>query len=110
MDVVLAAADLAICRSGGTTVAELAAIGVPAVLVPFPQAPRDHQRANAMPLVRAGAAVVVSDADCTPERLRAEVGALLDSGRLAEMAAAAHALGRPDAADRVAELVERHAR
>lgn len=110
MDLVLAAADVAVCRAGGTTVAELAAVGVPALLVPLPVAPRDHQTANARPLVDAGAAVLVPDAECTPERLATELGALLDGDRLAAMASAARALGRPDAAAQVAELVLRHAR
>ncbi|HKY14168.1 MAG TPA: undecaprenyldiphospho-muramoylpentapeptide beta-N-acetylglucosaminyltransferase [Microthrixaceae bacterium] len=109
MDLALAAADLAVCRSGGTTVAELAVVGVPAVLVPFPRAPRDHQTANAMPLVEVGAAVLVPDAECTTPRLVDEVGRLLATGSLPEMAAAAKGLGRPDASDRVAELVMRSA-
>ncbi len=108
MDVVLAAADLAVCRSGGTTVAELTVVGVPAVFVPFPQAPRDHQTANAQPMVRVGAAVVVPDGEVTTDRLATEITELL-AGSLADAAEAAKSLGRPDAAARVAELVERHA-
>ena len=110
MDRVLAATDLAVCRAGGTTVAELAAVGVPAVLVPLPIATRDHQTANAGPLVRAGAAVVVPDHEFDADRMVAEVERLLAGGRLEAMAAAARALGRPDAAEAVAELLERHAR
>lgn len=103
---VLAAADLVVCRSGGTTVAELAVIGVPSVLVPLPIATRDHQTANAGPLVRAGAAVLVPDDQLDDRRLVHEVDALLEGGRLAEMAAAARSLGRPDAAHAVADLVD----
>lgn len=103
---VLAAADLVVCRSGGTTVAELAVIGVPSVLVPLPIATRDHQTANAAPLVRAGAAVLVPDDELDAARLVEEVDRLIDGGRLADMAAAARALGRPDAAAAVADLVE----
>jgi undecaprenyldiphospho-muramoylpentapeptide beta-N-acetylglucosaminyltransferase len=104
----LAAADLVVCRAGGTTVAELAVIGVPSVLVPLPIATRDHQTANAGPLVRAGAAVLVPDDELDAERLVREVEALLEGavGGLDAMAAAARALGRPDAAAAVADLVE----
>lgn len=105
MDLVLAAADLAVCRSGGTTVAELAVVGVPAVLVPLPIATRDHQRANAGPLVRAGAAVLVPDDELDTDRLVEELEPLLDRDVLAPMADAARSLGRPDAAEAVAELV-----
>ncbi|MEI2817544.1 MAG: glycosyltransferase [Microthrixaceae bacterium] len=108
---VLAASDLAICRAGGTSVAELAAIGVPAILVPLPIATRDHQRFNAEALVAAGGAVLVDDAACTADRLADELRPLLDPpGRLAEMAAAARSVGRPDAASAVADLIEEHAR
>jgi undecaprenyldiphospho-muramoylpentapeptide beta-N-acetylglucosaminyltransferase len=104
----LAAADLAVCRSGASTVAELTVIGRPAVLVPFPHAPNDAQGANAAPLVAAGAAVLVRDEELDAERLRAEVDAML--GRdLAGMAHIARSLGHPDAAARVAALLEQHA-
>ena len=109
MDLVLAAADLAVCRAGGTTVAELAVLGVPAVLVPLPIATRDHQSANAGPLVGAGAAVLVPDAELDSVRLVAEVDGLL-AGDLAARSDAARSLGRPDAAAAVADLVETHAR
>ena len=111
MDTVLAAADLLIGRAGGTTVAELAEVGVAGVLVPLPNAPRDHQTANAAALVRAGAAVLIPDADLDGDRLVAEVQPLLDDpSKLERMGTAAHTLAQPDAADAVAELVERHAR
>ncbi|MGI8686518.1 MAG: undecaprenyldiphospho-muramoylpentapeptide beta-N-acetylglucosaminyltransferase [Acidimicrobiales bacterium] len=111
MPLLYAAADVVLSRAGGSTVAELAAAGVPAVLVPLPGAPNDHQTANAMALVRAGAAVLVPDAELTPERLAAELDPLLaDPDRLAAMADAGRRIARPDAADRVADLVERHAR
>lgn len=110
MDLLLAAADLAVSRAGGS-VAELAIVGVPAVLVPLPIAPRDHQWANGEHLVAAGAAVMVRDADLDAERMVHEVDAVLsEPGRLDAMAAAARSLARPDAADRVAELLEVHAR
>ncbi len=111
MPEVYRAADLCVCRAGALTVAELLVAGVPAILVPLPGAPRDHQTRNAAALVAAGAAIMVPDAECTVERLDAEAGALLaDRDRLASMAAAARALGHPDAAAKVAKLVEAHAR
>lgn len=111
MPLVLAAADVVVARAGGTTVAELAAVGVASVLIPLPQAPGDHQTANAAGLVRAGAAILVPDGELTAERLATELGPLLDDhGRRARMAAAARGLSRRDAADRVAELLEHHAR
>jgi UDP-N-acetylglucosamine:LPS N-acetylglucosamine transferase len=103
----LVAADLVVCRAGGTTVAELAVVGTPAVLVPLPIATRDHQRANATELVRAGAAVLVVDDELDAGRLVREVDAILSEPvRLAGMAEAARSLGRPDAAAAVADLVE----
>jgi UDP-N-acetylglucosamine--N-acetylmuramyl-(pentapeptide) pyrophosphoryl-undecaprenol N-acetylglucosamine transferase len=105
------AADVCVCRSGAMTVAELLVSGVPAILVPLPGAPRDHQTRNAEALVAAGAAILVPDAECSAERLAAELTALLsDAGRLAAMSAAARELGHSDAAARVAELVDAHAR
>jgi UDP-N-acetylglucosamine:LPS N-acetylglucosamine transferase len=111
MDTVLAAADLLIGRAGGTTVAELAEVGVGGVLVPLPQAPRDHQSANAAALVKVGAARLIPDAELDGDRLVAEVDPLLDDpSQLERMGIAAHTLAQPNAADVVAELVERHAR
>lgn len=111
MDLLLAASDLVVCRAGGTTVAELAQVGVPSVLVPLPIAPRDHQTANAAALVQAGAARLVPDAELDAARLAAEVEPLLDDpDRLTAMGRAAATLARPDAAARVADLVERWAR
>lgn len=107
MAAVYAAADLVICRAGAMTVAELAAAGVPAILVPLPGAPGDHQGANARVLERAGAAQVLADAECTAERLAEVVDALLgEPARLAAMAAAARALAPVDAAGAGAEVVE----
>jgi UDP-N-acetylglucosamine--N-acetylmuramyl-(pentapeptide) pyrophosphoryl-undecaprenol N-acetylglucosamine transferase len=101
----LAAADLAVARSGGS-IFEVAAHGLPALLVPYPHAAADHQTSNARWMADAGAAVVVADADVTPPRLRAEVDALLgDRERLAAMAATSRALARPDAARVIADQV-----
>ncbi|MFN2606491.1 MAG: glycosyltransferase [Acidimicrobiales bacterium] len=111
MDLVLAAADLAVSRAGGSVCAELAAIGLPALLVPLPGAPGDHQTANARHLVDAGAAVLVADVHLDGARLVAEVDRLLgDPPALAAMERAAAAAGRRDAAQAVAALVEEHAR
>jgi UDP-N-acetylglucosamine:LPS N-acetylglucosamine transferase len=107
----LAAADVAVCRAGGSTVAELAVVGVPAVFVPLPIAPGDHQAKNAAALVAAGAAVLVRDGELTADRLADELDALLsDPDHLATMGKAAQSVARPDAADLVAAQVEQHAR
>jgi UDP-N-acetylglucosamine--N-acetylmuramyl-(pentapeptide) pyrophosphoryl-undecaprenol N-acetylglucosamine transferase len=102
----LAAADLAVARAGGS-VFELAAHGLPAILVPYPHATGDHQRTNAAWMARADAAVVIDDCELTPARLADEVQALLfDRARLQAMARAAAGLARPDAAaDVAAELL-----
>lgn len=106
----VAAADLVVSRAGGT-IFEIAAIGRPAVLVPYPHATGDHQTANARWLVDAGAAIVVKDGDCTPERMRTIIDALMaDPDRRRAMAEAATSVARPDAADRIADLVVEAAR
>ncbi|HUC13897.1 MAG TPA: UDP-N-acetylglucosamine--N-acetylmuramyl-(pentapeptide) pyrophosphoryl-undecaprenol N-acetylglucosamine transferase [Acidimicrobiales bacterium] len=105
------AADVAVLRAGANTVAELALAGVPAVLVPLPGSPGDHQGANARFLAGAGGAVVVRDDELDGARLAKELGTLLaDPGRLATMEEAVKGLGRPKAADAVAQLAEEHAR
>jgi UDP-N-acetylglucosamine--N-acetylmuramyl-(pentapeptide) pyrophosphoryl-undecaprenol N-acetylglucosamine transferase len=103
----LAAADLAVARAGGS-VFEIAAHGVPAVLVPYPRAAGDHQSANARWMTEAGAAVVIADGELTAACLAEQVTELLaDRARLASMAAASRSLARPDAAGEVArELLE----
>jgi len=105
------AADIAVLRAGANTVAELALAGVPAVLVPLPGSPGDHQGANARLLAAADGAVVVPDEELDGARLAKELDALLaDPGRLAGMGEAVKALGRPGAAEAVAHLAEEHAR
>jgi UDP-N-acetylglucosamine:LPS N-acetylglucosamine transferase len=105
------AADVVVCRAGANTVAELTVVGVPAVLVPLPGAPADHQVANARVLLDAGAARVVSDPECTPRRLAEELDTLrADPAQLSFMRAAAAALGRPGAAAAVARLAMAEAR
>jgi UDP-N-acetylglucosamine--N-acetylmuramyl-(pentapeptide) pyrophosphoryl-undecaprenol N-acetylglucosamine transferase len=101
----LAAADLVVARAGGS-VMEVAAAGLPAVLVPYPHATADHQTANARFVEAAGAAVVVPDEELDGPRLAREVGALLAAPqRLAAMANAAQAVARPDAAEAVADAL-----
>jgi UDP-N-acetylglucosamine--N-acetylmuramyl-(pentapeptide) pyrophosphoryl-undecaprenol N-acetylglucosamine transferase len=95
-------ADLVICRAGATTVAELAAVGVASILVPFPFAVDDHQTTNARYLGDAGAGVLVQQRDLAPERL-AEILGGLRRERLLVMANLARALGKPDATRAVAE-------
>jgi UDP-N-acetylglucosamine--N-acetylmuramyl-(pentapeptide) pyrophosphoryl-undecaprenol N-acetylglucosamine transferase len=103
----LAAADLTVARAGGS-VFEMAAHGVPAILVPYPHAAGDHQSANARWMSEAGAAVVIPDGELNGARLARVVAELLaDRSRLAAMASAARGLARPDAARAVAgELLE----
>lgn len=98
-------ADFAVCRSGALTVAELAAAGVPAVLVPFPAAVDDHQTRNAEHVVRAGAAVLLPERELTPVSLAATLRELLEAGRprLAKMAAAARGTAITDADERLAD-------
>jgi UDP-N-acetylglucosamine--N-acetylmuramyl-(pentapeptide) pyrophosphoryl-undecaprenol N-acetylglucosamine transferase len=101
----LLASDLCVARSG-SSIFEIAAHGRPAILVPYPHATGDHQTANARWMERAGAAVVVPDAQLTPARLLTEIEALLaDRARLEAMGRASAGLGRPDAAQRIAEEV-----
>ena len=103
----LAAADLAAARAGGS-VFELAAAGLPSVLVPYPHATGNHQDANARFMERAGAAVVIPDAELDGPRLAREVGGLLGAPqRMAAMANAAREVAKPDAAERVADEVLR---
>jgi UDP-N-acetylglucosamine--N-acetylmuramyl-(pentapeptide) pyrophosphoryl-undecaprenol N-acetylglucosamine transferase len=102
----LARAHLVISRSGASTVAELAAMGRPAILVPYLHAADDHQSANARALETAGAAWVMPHAAFTAEALSQRLSALMAApDTLAEAARRAFALGRPDAADRLADLV-----
>ena len=101
---VYAAADLVIGRAGAGTVAELAALGKPAILIPLPSSGGGEQDVNAKLMSAVGGAVVLAQRDATPERLRAEIEALLSEPlRLLQMSAAAASLGRLDAASRLAD-------
>jgi len=102
----LARAQLVIARSGASTVAELTVMGRPAILVPYRYAADDHQTANARALEAAGAAWVMSETAFTAEALAQRLAALMNEpATLAKAARAAHGLGRPDAAERLADLV-----
>jgi UDP-N-acetylglucosamine--N-acetylmuramyl-(pentapeptide) pyrophosphoryl-undecaprenol N-acetylglucosamine transferase len=102
----LASTHLIVSRSGAGTVAELAAIGRPSILVPLPGSIDQDQFANAGVLAQAGGGLRIPQADFTPDRLAAEISALAaEPARLAAMAAAARTVGRLDAAERLADLV-----
>jgi UDP-N-acetylglucosamine--N-acetylmuramyl-(pentapeptide) pyrophosphoryl-undecaprenol N-acetylglucosamine transferase len=103
----VAAADLVVMRAGGSSLAEVSALGRPMILVPYPHA-GDHQRHNAAPYVEAGAALLLADAECDGERLHAAIeGVLGDAGRWREMAAQSRAMGRPEATANVVGLIRR---
>lgn len=105
MDLAMAAADLVLCRAGMMTVAELSAVGLPAVFVPLPHG-NGEQALNAQPVVDAGGGLMVPDAELTPARVTELVPALLtDPARLAAMAAATGQFGHADAAGRLARMV-----
>src|SRR5688500_938623 len=106
MDLAYAAADLVLCRAGASTIAELCVVGVGSILVPYPHAAADEQTANAQALADADAGILVRDADLDGPALARLCAALLsDDARLARMRAAAASLGRPDAAQAVAQIV-----
>ena len=111
MATVYAACDLVVCRAGATSCAELAVTGTPAVLIPLPGAPGDHQTANGRALERPGGAEVIADRDFDAGRLIEAVTRLCaDPDALAAMRAAARSVGRPDAASLVVDVVEDHRR
>ncbi|HEY0231358.1 MAG TPA: undecaprenyldiphospho-muramoylpentapeptide beta-N-acetylglucosaminyltransferase [Dokdonella sp.] len=97
-------ADLAICRAGALTLAELAAAGVPSLLVPYPHAVDDHQTKNAQAMVAAGAARLVGEGDEFLRRLGSTFAEVADRARLVTMASAARSLAKPDAARRIADI------
>jgi UDP-N-acetylglucosamine--N-acetylmuramyl-(pentapeptide) pyrophosphoryl-undecaprenol N-acetylglucosamine transferase len=108
MPAAFARADLVVCRSGASTVAEIAAAGKPAVFVPFPRAADDHQRVNAEALARHGAAVVVEESKLEGVWLAETIAALLgDSARLQHMSHAARELAHPNAARDIATMAAR---
>lgn len=103
MDHAYAAADLTVCRAGAGTVAELAVVGLPSVLVPYPHAAGDHQTVNASSLVGVGGAIVVADADATPDVVGPLVEQRIDDpGELERMSERLGSIARPYAADALA--------
>lgn len=103
----LADAHLVLSRAGASSVADIAVVGRPSILIPYPHATDDHQAANARGLVDAGAAVMFREADLDETRLSDEIAGILSNPDRAEaMAAAARGVSRPDAAERLADLVE----
>ena len=105
-----AVADLVVCRSGAMTLAEIAACGTPAILVPYPHAAHNHQEVNAHNLVERGAAALVLDRELTGERLAREIAHLVsDRQTLRRMSANARTFARLDAAERIVKSLERWA-
>ena len=100
-------ADLVICRAGATTCAELAAAGKASIMVPLPTAADDHQRKNAEALEKVGAARMIVQSDLNGESLANEIARLIESpDEIDEMEAAAKSMGREDAAEKTADLIE----
>jgi len=106
MSCVMETADLALCRAGASTLAELTVMGKPAVLVPSPYVPKNHQEANARQLEKAGGAVVLLEKDCTGEALYNTVSTLLaDKDTLGKMSKAQKTLAAPDAVEKIVKEV-----
>jgi UDP-N-acetylglucosamine--N-acetylmuramyl-(pentapeptide) pyrophosphoryl-undecaprenol N-acetylglucosamine transferase len=105
-----AVADLVVCRSGAMTLAEIAACGTPAILVPYPHAAHNHQEVNALNLVERGAAALILDRELSGERLAREIAHLMaDRQTLRRMSANARTFARLDAAERIVRSLERWA-
>lgn len=98
-------ADVAVCRAGATTVAELGVVGVPAVLVPLPHSPSNHQELNARALADDGTAVVIADSTVSGSTLAQALELILDNATLVTMAEAMRKRGRPNAATDIAQIV-----
>jgi UDP-N-acetylglucosamine--N-acetylmuramyl-(pentapeptide) pyrophosphoryl-undecaprenol N-acetylglucosamine transferase len=104
----IAKSHLVVCRSGASTVAELAVIGRPAIMVPLPHAIDQDQKANGEVLAKAGGGWMIEQGDMTPEKLASQVIEMIGHpDRLAAAARAARSIGRPDAVEKLADLVER---
>ena len=107
MPTVMAAADVIIGRAGSATCNEIAAAGVPCILIPSPNVTNNHQEKNARVLEEAGGAVVVLEKDCTPEKMYELVKELLaDENRRSDMTKALHSLVKSDSAERICDMVE----
>jgi UDP-N-acetylglucosamine--N-acetylmuramyl-(pentapeptide) pyrophosphoryl-undecaprenol N-acetylglucosamine transferase len=110
MELAYACADLVVARSGATTVFEIAACGLPALLIPYPYATGRHQEANARALQRTGAASVMLDDQLSAESLAGRIASLVDHReRMEAMAERSRGFARPDAAARLADVVEQNA-
>ncbi len=107
MDLVYAAADLAVARAGALTIAELTACGIPSILIPYPFATADHQTHNAAEVATAGAAETIADSELDSIKLLNRAADIIRSGRLNTMRDAARSLGRPQAATDIAREVLR---
>jgi len=106
MGLAYAAADLAVCRAGAMTLAELAANGLPALVVPLPGATAGHQRLNALPFEKAGAVEIAEESELGAGKLAERIGALLfDRARLGRMGEANRRMGRPDAVEKIARMI-----
>ena len=104
----IAAADLVVSRAGAMTIGELAAVGRAAILVPFAQATNNHQELNARVVEQAGGAIVITEAQLSPERLGLAIAEVVnDPDRAARMGAAAHSLALPDATKKIVDLLEK---
>ena len=100
-----AIADVAVCRAGAVTLAELTLLAIPSVLVPLPNAPGDHQTKNAERVVDAGGARMIDDASCTGDVLAQQLDAIMQPGVREAMSRAAASIARPDAAGAIADVV-----
>ncbi|MGB8197493.1 MAG: UDP-N-acetylglucosamine--N-acetylmuramyl-(pentapeptide) pyrophosphoryl-undecaprenol N-acetylglucosamine transferase [Acidimicrobiales bacterium] len=105
MTTLWALCDVAVCRAGASTVAELTTLAIPSVLVPLPRAPGDHQMKNALAVVEAGGARLVLDAECTGAKLDDVLTSMATPATMSSMATAAGTLGRRDAAASIARVV-----
>jgi UDP-N-acetylglucosamine--N-acetylmuramyl-(pentapeptide) pyrophosphoryl-undecaprenol N-acetylglucosamine transferase len=108
MEEAYSAADLVISRAGASSLSELSRFGLPSILIPYPHATDDHQKANGEIYVRAGAAEMIEEKEIVPEVFAAKISNLLnDPARRASMAAAAKSLTPASAAENVADVMER---
>jgi len=104
----IAAADLVVCRAGAMTIGELAAVGRPAIFVPFAAATNNHQEMNARVVEQAGGGIVIPEAELSPERLAATISEVIsDPARVQRMGAAAKALATPEATKRIVDTIEK---
>jgi UDP-N-acetylglucosamine--N-acetylmuramyl-(pentapeptide) pyrophosphoryl-undecaprenol N-acetylglucosamine transferase len=109
MDELMNAADIVVARAGSTTIAEISALCIPSILIPFPRASADHQTKNAQPLKDAGAALVISDAKVAGELGRSLIELIENESQRAAMRTAAHSLDTRNASQALAQLVYKQA-